>query len=64
MLYCVVTGSNSLREIEVGLEIAQGKLNHLGIDCVPPRSTLSNGNKHRLAKVFKSFISIYMLCIN
>jgi hypothetical protein len=54
MLYCVVTGSSSLREIEVGLGIAQGKLNHLGIAYVPPRSTLSDGNKNRPSSVFKT----------
>lgn len=54
MLYCVITGCTSLREIEAGLSIAQGKLNHLGIDYVPPRSTLSDGNKNRSSKVFKA----------
>ena len=54
MLYCVISGCTSLREIETGLGIAQGKLNHLGIDYVPPRSTLSDGNKNRPASVFKS----------
>jgi len=54
MLYCVVSGSTSLREIEAGLGIAQGKLNHLGIDYVPPRSTLSDGNKNRPSTVFQS----------
>ena len=54
MLYCVVTGSSSLREIEYGLGIAQGKLNHLGIEYVPPRSTLSDDNKNRPASVFKT----------
>ena len=62
MLYCVVTGSTSLREIEAGLGIAQGKLNHLGIDYVPPRSTLSDGNKNRPAEVFKSiYEALYAL---
>jgi Transposase DDE domain/Domain of unknown function (DUF4372) len=54
MLYCVISGSTSLREIEAGLGIAQGKLNHLGIDYVPPRSTLSDGNKKRSSNVFKA----------
>lgn len=45
MLYCVVRGSNSIREIEAGLGIVQGKLNQLGIEYVPPSSTLSDGNK-------------------
>ena len=54
MLYCVVSGCTSLREIVSGLGVAQGKLNHLGIGYVPPRSTLSDGNKNRPAHVFKS----------
>ena len=62
MLYCVVTGSTSLREIETGLGIAQGKLNHFGLDYVPPRSTLSDGNKNRRADVFKSiYKALYTL---
>ena len=54
MLYCVVSGCTSLREIVSGLGLAQGKLNHLGIDYVPQRSTLSDGNKNRPADVFKN----------
>ena len=62
MLHCVVTGSTSLREIEDGFGIAQGKLNHLGIEYVPPRSTLSDGNKNRSADVFKSiYKALYAL---
>lgn len=54
MLYCVLSGCTSLREIVSGLGIAQGKLNHLGIGYVPPRSTLSDGNKHRPADIFRA----------
>jgi hypothetical protein len=54
MLYCVVSGCTSLREIVSGLGVAQGKLNHLGINYVPPRSTLSDGNKKRPADAFKN----------
>jgi Domain of unknown function (DUF4372)/Transposase DDE domain len=54
MLYCVLSNCTSLREIVSGLGVAQGKLNHLGIDYVPPRSTLSDGNKNRPASVFKN----------
>lgn len=54
MLYCVISGCTGLREIVSGLGVAQGKLNHLGIAYVPPRSTLSDGNKNRPAKVFKN----------
>jgi hypothetical protein len=54
MLYCVLSGCTTLREIEAGLAVADGKLRHLGLDYVPPRSTLSDGNKNRPSKVFKS----------
>jgi hypothetical protein len=52
MLYCELTGCTSLREVQVGLEVCQGKLNHLNMAYVPPRSTLSDGNKNRPSKVF------------
>jgi hypothetical protein len=54
MMYCVLSGCTSLREIESGLAVAQGKLNHLGISYVPPRSTLSDGNKNRPSDVFRA----------
>jgi hypothetical protein len=54
MMYCVLSGCTSLREIVSGLSIAEGKLNHLGIRYVPPRSTLSDGNKLRSADYFKA----------
>lgn len=43
-----------MRKIVSGLGIAQGKLNHLGINYVPPRSTLSDGNKYCPASSFKT----------
>ena len=52
MLYGIFTNCTSLREIQHGLEVCQGKLNHLNLSRVPPRSTLSDGNKSRPAKVF------------
>jgi hypothetical protein len=52
MLYGIYTHCTSLREIQYGLEVCQGKLNHLNIERVPPRSTLSDGNKQRPSKVF------------
>ena len=42
MLYGVYTHCTSLRELQYGLEICQGKLNHLNLNRVPPRSTLSD----------------------
>ncbi len=52
MLYGVYTHCTSLRELQHGLEICQGKLNHLNLDRVAPRSTLSDGNMNRPSKVF------------
>ena len=52
MLYGIYTNCTSLREIQYGLEVCQGKLNHINLSRVPPRSTLSDGNKRRPAKVF------------
>ncbi len=52
MLYGIFTHCTSLREIQYGLEVCQGKLNHLNLKRVPPRSTLSDGNKQRPSKVF------------
>ena len=52
MLYGIYTNCTSLREVQYGLEVCRGKLNHLNLSRVPPRSTLSDGNKHRPSKVF------------
>ena len=52
MLYGVFTNCTSLREIQHGLEVCQGKLNHLNLSRIAPRSTLSDGNKNRPSKVF------------
>ncbi len=52
MLYCVFARCTSLREVQAGLELCEGKLNHLNLERVPPRSTLSDGNKNRTSDVF------------
>lgn len=54
MLFCVLGGCTSLREISYGLTAYEGKLQHLGIARPPARSTLSDANKHRPSKVFES----------
>ena len=43
MLHGVYSHCTSLRELQCGLEVCQGKLNHLNLNRVPPRSTLSDG---------------------
>lgn len=52
MLYCIFARCTSLREVQAGLELCNGKLNHLDLQRVPPRSTLSDGNKKRNSEVF------------
>lgn len=41
MLFCQFAQSKSLREISDGLRITHGKLNHLGIETAPSKSTLA-----------------------
>ena len=52
MLYAVFTGCTSIREVQAGLELCLGKLNHFNLKEVPPRSTLSDGNKKRPSAIF------------
>lgn len=52
MLYAVFTGCTSIREVLCGLELCLGKLNHFDLQEVPPRSTLSDGNKKRPSSIF------------
>lgn len=52
MLYCIFSRCTSLREVQTGLELYEGKLNHLDLSKVPARSTLSDGNKKRSSEVF------------
>ena len=51
MLFSVLEGCSSLREVIVGLLANANKLGHLGLDYMPKRSTLSDANK-RLSLVF------------
>jgi hypothetical protein len=52
MLYVVLSGCNSLREISSILLACEGKINHLGIKYFPKRSTISDANRKRTSKVF------------
>lgn len=65
MLYGVYSHCTSLRELQCGLEECEGKLNHLNLSRVPPRSTLSDGNKNRPLKVFGTiYLNLYGLYKN
>ena len=52
MMFAVLSGCTSLREICISMEAMNGKLNHLGIGKAPARSTLADANKNRSSAVF------------
>lgn len=47
MLFCQFAQSQSVLDISNGLRSATGKLNHLGIQKAPSKSSVSYQNKHR-----------------
>lgn len=57
MMFSVLAGCTSLRETCMGLEAYEGKLNHINVKKVPPRSTLSDANKRRPATVFQEIFN-------
>lgn len=65
MMFGVLSGCTSLREIVMGLEAFGGKLNHLNIEKAPPRSTLADANERRpssvFAEIYKTLSSRYRL---
>lgn len=60
MLFCHLGRAQSLREICGGLASAAGKLNHLGIDSAPAKSTLSYANAHRPWQVYESLFYLLL----
>ena len=60
MLFCHLGRAQSLREICGGLASAEGKLNHLGIDSAPARSTLAYANAHRPWQVYESLFYVLL----
>ena len=54
MLFCHLARADSLREICNGLACCLGKLNHLGIERAPTKSTLAYANRHRPAALYES----------
>lgn len=52
MMFAVLSGCTSLREICISMESMGGKLNHLGMKKAPARSTLADANKNRSSAVF------------
>lgn len=52
MIFSVISGCSSLRELTSIILACEGKINHLGIDYVPKRSTISDANRERSSNVF------------
>jgi len=60
MLYVVLSGCNSLREITGIMLACEGKINHLGIKYFPKRSTISDANRKRSSEVFgEIYLGLY-----
>jgi hypothetical protein len=54
MIYSHLAGSGSLRELENGMELFRGELNHLGFKEAPARSTIAYANEHRNFEFFET----------
>jgi hypothetical protein len=52
MIFSVISGCSSLREVSSIMLACEGKLNHLGLKDFPKRSTLSDANQRRSSAVF------------
>lgn len=60
MLFAVLEGYSSIREVVTGLLSNAHKLQHLGIDYIVRRSTLSDSNKRRSSSIFEQiYLSVY-----
>ena len=53
MLFAHVAGFDSLREICQGMETQGGHLNHMGIEKIPKKSSLSYANQHRSWEIYR-----------
>jgi len=54
MMFACLSNCTTLRELSTSMMACEGKLNHLGIDYAPKRSTISDGNKNRSSSVFEA----------
>lgn len=57
MLFCHMAHADSLREICSGLECCVGKLQHIGVNKAPNKSTLSYANTHRPAALYEELFN-------
>lgn len=60
MIFACLSNNVTLRELSTSMMACEGRLNHLGIDYTPKRSTISDGNKNRSSSVFEAiYQSLY-----
>jgi hypothetical protein len=52
MLYTCFHGCKSIREVTTGMMACSTRINHLGINYMPRRSTISEANAHRTEQFF------------
>jgi hypothetical protein len=57
MLFCQLAQAKSLREICSGLACCLGKLQHLGLQRAPNKSTLAYANEHRTWELYETVFS-------
>lgn len=63
MLFCQFAQAKSLREVCDGLRVTCGKLNHLGLQEAPAKSTLSYANAHRPWTLYaRLFFQLLQIC--
>jgi len=63
MMFCQLAQARSLREICGGLSCCVGKLQHLGVDEAPSKSTLAYANGHRPWELYETiFGQLYLKC--
>ena len=55
MLFGILTRCDSAREICDGMAALGGKLNHLGMDCAPAKSTFGDALRDRTCDIFEQF---------
>ena len=60
MLYATFHKCTSLREVTTGMQACAHRLEHVGMDYCPRRSTLSDANRDRPSEVFEAiYINLY-----
>lgn len=62
MMFAALSGCTSLNEIVMGLGAFGGKLNHLNMERVPPRSTLADANMNRKSEIFSKIYETLSSC--